>query len=76
MTLAQRVMVMTAALPNRLARQLKCTKSPPAVCGEFYRQSGDESAGRACEYEGTHFELDGGIALPLNGGYLSMLDVK
>ncbi len=45
-------------------------KSPPAVCGELYRQPGDEPAGRAhVNDEGTHFELDGGIALPLNGGY-------
>ncbi len=69
MTLAQRVMVMNGGVAERLAHQLKSTKSPPACLWRVFRQPGDEPADRPREYRRHAFQLDGGIVLPLNGGY-------
>ncbi len=49
MTLAQRVMVMNGGVAEQIGTPVEDSKSPPACCGEFYRQSGDEPADRPRE---------------------------
>ncbi len=70
MTLAQRVMVMNGGVAEQIGTPVEVYEKPASLfVASFIRQSGDEPADRPREYRRHAFELDGGIVLPLNGGY-------
>ncbi|HCN1195357.1 TPA: sn-glycerol 3-phosphate ABC transporter ATP binding protein UgpC [Escherichia coli] len=70
MTLAQRVMVMNGGVAEQIGTPVEVYEKPASLFVASFIGSPAMNllAGRV-NNEGTHFELDGGIALPLNGGY-------
>ena len=69
MTLAQRVMVMNGGVAEQIGTPVEVYEKPASLFVASFIGSPAMNllAGRV-NNEGTHFELDGGIALPLNGG--------
>ncbi|QGX89303.1 sn-glycerol-3-phosphate ABC transporter ATP-binding protein UgpC [Escherichia coli] len=68
MTLAQRVMVMNGGVAT-VAPGLACRKPASLFVASFIGSPAMNLLTGRVNNEGTHFELDGGIELPLNGGY-------
>ncbi|MEN1443856.1 sn-glycerol 3-phosphate ABC transporter ATP binding protein UgpC, partial [Pseudomonas aeruginosa] len=70
MTLAQRVMVMNGGVAEQIGTPVEVYEKPASLFVASFIGSPAMNllAGRV-NNEGTHFELDGGITLPLNGGY-------
>ena len=70
MTLAQRVMVMNGGVAEQIGTPVEVYEKPASlfVASFIGSPAMNRRAGRV-NNEGTHFELDGGITLPLNGGY-------
>ena len=70
MTLAQRVMVMNGGVAEQIGTPVEVYEKPASLFVASFIGSPAMNllAGRV-NNEGTHFELDGGITLLLNGGY-------
>ncbi|EOS0844806.1 sn-glycerol 3-phosphate ABC transporter ATP binding protein UgpC, partial [Escherichia coli] len=70
MTLAQRVMVMNGGVAEQIGTPVEVYEKPASLfVASFIGSPAMNLLTGRVNNEGTHFELDGGIALPLNGGY-------
>lgn len=70
MTLAQRVMVMNGGVAEQIGTPVEVYEKPASLfVASFIGSPAMNLLTGRVNTEGTHFELDGGIVLPLNGGY-------
>ena len=70
MTLAQRVMVMNKGVAEQIGTPVEVYEKPASLfVASFIGSPAMNLLTGRVNNEGTHFELDGGIELPLNGGY-------
>lgn len=70
MTLAQRVMVMNGGVAEQIGTPVEVYEKPASLfVASFIGSPAMNLLTGRVNNEGTHFELDGGIELPLNGGY-------
>ena len=70
MTLAQRVMVMNGGVAEQIGTPVEVYEKPASLfVASFIGSPAMNLLTGRVNNEGTHFELDGGIVLPLNGGY-------
>lgn len=70
MTLAQRVMVMNGGVAEQIGTPVEVYENPASLfVASFIGSPAMNLLTGRVNNEGTHFELDGGIELPLNGGY-------
>ncbi len=70
MTLAQRVMVMNGGVAEQIGTPVEVYEKPASLfVASFIGSPAMNLLTGRVNNEGTHFELDGGIELPLNAGY-------
>ncbi len=77
MTLAQRVMVMNGGVAEQIGTPVEVYEKPASLfVASFIGSPAMNLLTGRVNNEGTHFELDGGIELPLNGGYFLIASTR